>query len=78
MAIRFKRGASGCTSDDAADEEEITALSMRLAGLLGTWRTVTLYPTAEAKDAFDGYSTSAVVPLPAELKCTLRAERTSR
>jgi hypothetical protein len=49
MAIRFKRGASGGTSGEMRDEEEITTLSMRLAGLLETWRTVTLYDIAETR-----------------------------
>jgi hypothetical protein len=78
VAIRFKRGASGGISDDTPDEEEITTLSMRLAGLLGTWRTVTLYPTPEAKDPFDAHSISAVVQLPAESNRTPSAERISR
>jgi hypothetical protein len=34
--VRYKRGASRGIADGAADEEEVTGLSMRLAGLIGT------------------------------------------
>jgi hypothetical protein len=55
MAIRFKRGASNGTNDVGPDEEEVTNLSMRLAGLLRTWGALSLYPTVGLKDAPSAY-----------------------
>jgi hypothetical protein len=46
MAIRFKRGASNGVSDVIHDEEEVTNLSMRQAGLLRTWGALSLYLAA--------------------------------
>ncbi|RMZ66291.1 Transcriptional regulatory moc3 [Pyrenophora seminiperda CCB06] len=43
MVIRFKRGASNRASDAGYDEEEVTNLSMRLAGLLRTWGSLSLF-----------------------------------
>jgi hypothetical protein len=43
MAIRFKRGKSNSVSDVIHDEEEVTNLSMRQAGLLRTWGALSLY-----------------------------------
>ncbi|KAK7177897.1 Transcriptional regulatory protein moc3-like protein 4 [Paraphaeosphaeria sporulosa] len=53
VGICYKRGASHGTSDVRSDEdeEEVTNLSMRLAGLLRTWGTWSLYSTAEPNDA---------------------------
>jgi hypothetical protein len=43
MVIRFKRAASNRASDAGYDEEEVTNLSMRLAGLLRTWGSLSLF-----------------------------------
>jgi hypothetical protein len=47
MAIRFKRGALNIVGNVRPEEEEVTNVSMRLAGLLGTWGATSIYPIAE-------------------------------